>query len=250
MTLRNENLGKTSLFQAPAVIQMDEAAMLARLIFRDASVLILDKPAGIAVHKGAHGGADIEAFFPHLQFGLPRVPALAHRLDRETSGCLVLGRHAQALKRLGHCFSSNQVEKTYLALTVGAPPTDSGVLDTPILKTGHGARWRIVLDASGQEAITHYEVLHRGDVSLLKLTPKTGRTHQLRVHCAGAGFPIVGDPFYGVKEGLLSAQHASTMLHAASIAIPYYDKKPAIAAAAPLPAHMLALMEEYQIAAS
>lgn len=249
MTVRNENLEETSPYKAPAITTMSEAAMVGSLLFRDASVLVLNKPAGIAVHKGAHAGADIEAFFPHIQFGLPRVPALAHRLDRETSGCLVLGRHAQALKRLGHCFSSNQAEKTYLALVVGAPKDDAGVMDAPILKTGQGARWRIVLDASGQEAITHYEVLQRGEVSLLKLTPKTGRTHQLRVHCAGAGFPIVGDPFYGVKEGDLSAKNASTMLHAASIAIPYYDKKPPIAATAPLPAHMLALMEHYGITA-
>ncbi len=247
MINRNENLEALSPYKAPVISQLSAAEMEASLLFRDASVLILNKPAGIAVHKGAHGGPDIEAFFPHLQFGLPRVPALAHRLDRETSGCLVLGRHAQALKRLGHCFSSNQTGKTYLALTVGAPKEDSCVLDTPILKTGHGSRWRIVLDAKGQEAITHVEVLHRGEVSLLKLAPKTGRTHQLRVHCAGAGYPIVGDPFYGVKEGALSAANASTMLHASHIRIPYYDKKPAIEATAPLPAHMLALMEKYGI---
>lgn len=236
-----------SLWRAQPVLHLSAEEIQSLLLYRDAGVLILNKPASIAVHKGAHKGADIESFFHHVQFGLPRIPALAHRLDRETSGCLVLGRHAQAIKRLGHIFSSNQAEKTYLALVVGAPKSDAGVLDQPILKTGSGARWRIELHPDGQSALTYYEVLHRGAVSLLKLTPKTGRTHQLRVHCAGAGFPVVGDPFYGVKEGTLSAQNASTMLHAWKIILPFADKKPALAATAPLPMHFVTCMQAHGI---
>lgn len=241
----NENLPASDTWRVKPVEHLDEKHMEDLLLYRDGSVLVLNKPSGIAVHKGAHKGADIESFFHHLQFGLPRIPALAHRLDRETSGCLVLGRHAQAIKRLGHVFSSNQVKKTYLALVVGAPEKDEGVLNSPILKTGSGSRWRIELHPEGQHALTHFKVLQRGEVSLLELMPHTGRTHQLRVHCAGAGFPIVGDPFYGVKSGQLSAENASTMLHAASIAIPFYDKKPAIEVSAPLPNHVAACMQAH-----
>ncbi len=234
-------------FRAAPVTELSEAQMHALVLYRDAGVLIINKPAGIAVHKGAHGGADIESFFHHLQFGLPRVPSLAHRLDRETSGCLVLGRHPQAIRRLGHLFSSNQAEKTYLALVVGAPQQEYFTLDTPIRKTGHGARWRIELHPDGQQAITHVRVLQSGEVSLLELTPKTGRTHQLRVHLAGAGLPILGDPFYGVKEGKFSAAEASTMLHAWKIALPYDAKKTAITATAPLPNHLRVCLQLFPV---
>lgn len=233
-------------FLAPEVAGFDEAQMLEQLLYRDACMLIMNKPAGIAVHKGAHKGLDYESFFHFLQFGLPRTPKLAHRLDRETSGCLVLGRHTKALARLGKRFTQNRVEKTYLALVVGRPAQDTGIIDMPILKTGEGARWRIILDPAGQESITHYQLLdYQNGVSLLRLSPKTGRTHQLRVHLAGLGTPIIGDPFYGEKPEEYAAGNATTMLHAHQIEIPYYPNKPAISVTAPLPEHMLACMRAH-----
>jgi tRNA pseudouridine32 synthase/23S rRNA pseudouridine746 synthase len=205
----------------------------ARILYRDACLLVIDKPAGIAVHVTAHDKIALDQCFQHLQFGLPRAPALAHRLDRGTSGCLVLGRHAKALDRLGKMFKNQQVEKTYLALVAGVPPEAQGVISAPILKTGQGSKWKLQLDPTGQEAITEYRVLgSEGGISALALAPKTGRTHQLRLHCAYAlGTPILGDPFYGDAQGPI-------MLHAARIRIPYYHNKPAIDVGAALPLHM------------
>jgi RluA family pseudouridine synthase len=229
----------------PPLLSVSEAEMLARLLHRDAHFLVINKPPGIAVHIGANATVSIEQFFKYLQFGLPKPPVLAHRLDRETSGCLVLGRHRQATARLGELFKRNQIEKTYLALVHGAPEAEFGVIDRPILKSGQGSRWRITLDDAGQPAITEYKLLARAqNASLLELHPKTGRTHQLRVHCAFAlGCPIIGDPFYGPTTGMYTASNTSLMLHAARILIPYTQGKPALDVRAPLPPHILALAE-------
>lgn len=224
---------------------LDPAAMQALVLHRDACMLVIDKPAGIDVHVGAHGRMSIEQGFVHLQYGLPRVPSLAHRLDRETSGCLVLGRNPHGLKRLGELFASQQVQKTYLAVVSGAPPEAQGTVDAPILKSGQGSKWRITLDPTGQSAITDYRVLHTGDgVSVLALSPRTGRTHQLRVHCAFAlGCPILGDPFYAARTQSptlefgerMQGAHSRLMLHAARVEIPFYPKKPPVIVDAPLP---------------
>ena len=210
----------------------------ARLLYRDACLLVLDKPAGIAVHVTAHDKVALDAAFVHLQFGLPRAPALAHRLDRGTSGCLVLGRHRKALDRLGKLFKNQKVEKTYLAVVQGVPAQAEGIISAPILKSGEGSKWKMSLDPAGQEAITHYRVLSSGEgMSVLELSPKTGRTHQLRLHCSFAlNTPIIGDPFYAPPS-----EHPM-QLHAQRIAIPYYNNKPPIAAEAAVPPHMQALI--------
>src|SRR5213082_4159230 len=101
---------------------MTPEAMVARLLYRDGLMLVIDKPAGFAVHKGPKGGESLEDHFDALRFGLPRSPALAHRLDRDTSGCLVLGRHRKALQRLGALFASGTVEKVYWAVVEDRPP--------------------------------------------------------------------------------------------------------------------------------
>lgn len=220
-------------------------AFAARILYRDACMLILDKPAGIAVHVTAHDKIALDQGFTHLQFGLPRPPALAHRLDRATSGCLVLGRHRKALARLGKLFENQRVEKTYLAIVVGAPPEPEGVVNIPILKTGSGGNWRMELRADGQEAVSHYRLLSSGNgISVLELSPKTGRTHQLRLHCKALGCPILGDPFYGTLEGEFSAAAVPMQLHAHRICVPYYPKKPAIMAEAPVPLRMQEFMQQ------
>src|SRR5664279_4553637 len=101
----------------------------ARLLHRDGLMLVIDKPAGLPVHRGPKGGDNLEDCFGQLRFGLPRAPALAHRLDKDTSGCLVLGRHRKALERLGNLFKGGRVQKTYWAVVEGAPADDSGEID-------------------------------------------------------------------------------------------------------------------------
>src|SRR5450631_3068480 len=110
---------------------MTPEEMVARLLYRDGLMLVIDKPAGFAVHKGPKGGESLEDHFGALRFGLPRAPALAHRLDRDTSGCLVLGRHRKALATLGRLFKQGKIGKTYWAVVEDSPETDEGLIDMP-----------------------------------------------------------------------------------------------------------------------
>src|SRR5690242_20944449 len=120
---------------------MTPEEMLGRLLYRDGLMLVVDKPAGLPVHRGPKGGNALEDYFDALRFGLPRRPALAHRLDRDTSGCLVLGRHRQALARLGRLFASGRVEKVYWAVVRGAPPEPEGRIEAPLRKRNELRGW-------------------------------------------------------------------------------------------------------------
>jgi tRNA pseudouridine32 synthase/23S rRNA pseudouridine746 synthase len=221
---------------------LDEAAILARLLYRDALILIIDKPAGLPVHAGPKGGANLEASFEWLRFGLPQPPALAHRLDRDTSGCLVLGRHRRALARLGRQFASGRVAKTYWAVVAGEPPAESGTIDLPLAKRSTQQRgWWMKVDAEGQRAVTEYRLLGRAaGLSWLALHPLTGRTHQIRVHCEALGCPVLGDPIYGKDHQPQGQQPLH--LHSRAVSLPLYEGKPPVAAVAPAPAHMLAAL--------
>ena len=118
---------------------MTPEEMVSRLLYRDALMLVIDKPAGLAVHKGPKGGASLEDWFEHLRYGLPRPPALAHRLDRDTSGCLVLGRHPKALRRLGALFANGRVEKVYWAVVNGQPPEAEGSIESGLKSSTEAA---------------------------------------------------------------------------------------------------------------
>ena len=211
-----------------------------RLLYRDGLILVIDKPAGLPVHAGPGGGPNLEAAFDALRFGLPRPPALAHRLDRDTSGCLVLGRHRKALARLGRLFAAGQVEKVYWAVVDGAPAEPEGQVELALRKLTRRTGWTMVADRNGQTAITDYRVLGRTDgLTWLECRPRTGRTHQIRVHCAALGCPVVGDPTYG-RPG---APRGPLMLHARALTLPLYPGKPPIEVTAPVPAHMRAPLQ-------
>jgi tRNA pseudouridine32 synthase / 23S rRNA pseudouridine746 synthase len=215
----------------------------ARLLYRDASMLVLDKPPGIAVHAGPKGGANLEAMFGALQFGLPRPPALAHRLDRETSGCLVLGRHRQALADLGKLFADGRITKTYLAVVQGNLPEKDGRIELPLTKQSATRGWWMKVDRhNGQSAITEYSVLAEKDgFSLLELHPRTGRTHQLRVHLSALGAPIVGDRIYG--SAVPPPAGPMLHLHARRIVVPLRKNAAATCITAPLPPHIFKTIE-------
>jgi RluA family pseudouridine synthase len=212
--------------------------LMSRLLFRDGLVLILDKPAGIPVHAGPGGGENLEQYFPALRFGLPHPPALAHRLDRDTSGCLVLGRHRKGLSRVGKLFQDGKVEKTYWAVTAGVPAKPSGRISLPLTKETRKTGWKMVVDkANGQSAITDYRVLGTADGrAWIECHPRTGRTHQIRIHLAEIGCPILGDPAYGGPTGL------PLHLHSRAISFPLYPNRPPIGAEAPVPEHMRAAL--------
>ena len=181
--------------------------------------LVIDKPAGLAVHPGPRTPDSLEDLLPGFaQHGV--TPQPVHRLDRDTSGCLLLARRASALRTLSRAFAEGAVEKTYLAIVEGEISGDAGRTDQPLLK--HSDRktgWRMLPDAAGQSARTDWRVLTRREgLALLEFRPKTGRTHQIRVHATllGPGTAIVGDPVYGranVPGGV-----DGLMLHASSIA--------------------------------
>lgn len=209
--------------------------MQSRLLYRDGLILIVDKPAGLPVHKGPSGGPSLEDSFDALRFGLPKPPALAHRLDTDTSGCLVLGRHAKALRKLGKIFSSGQVQKTYWAVVHGTMPQKQGIIDAPLVKRSSKAKgWRMEAAADGQKAITHYKV--RGEaqgLSWVEFQPKTGRTHQIRIHALHLGCPLLGDPIYGRND------EGPMHLHARHIQFKLQVSKPDISVTADVPLHMI-----------
>lgn len=221
--------------------------MLTRLLYRDGLMLVIDKPAGLSVHRGPKGGASLEDYFDALRFGLPRLPALAHRLDRDTSGCLVLGRHRKALALLGKLFKQGSVGKTYWAVVEGAPETDEGRIDMPLAKLDENRGWWMKPDPDGKPASTVWKVMGRflhpspagqgrdKHLTWLALEPLTGRTHQLRVHCAEMGWPIFGDPIYGrAPRGGEPPLH----LHAREIVVPISKNKEPVTVTAPVPPHM------------
>ncbi|CAA2139310.1 Ribosomal large subunit pseudouridine synthase A (plasmid) [Methylobacterium bullatum] len=217
----------------------------ARLLYRDALVLVIDKPAGLPVHPGPKGGETLTDHLDALRFGLPRRPEAAHRLDRDTSGCLALGRHAKALARLNKLFAaSGTVGKTYWAIVEGGPSEDEGRIDLPLARRSDDPRsWWMKTDPAGDPSLTTWRVLGRSpDRSLawLALSPVTGRTHQLRVHCAAMGWPILGDTIYGTAP---RSGGPGLQLHARALTLPLYPKKPPIVVEAPAPGHMRERME-------
>jgi tRNA pseudouridine32 synthase/23S rRNA pseudouridine746 synthase len=215
---------------------MTPEEMLARLLYRDGLMLVIDKPAGFAVHRGPKGGLSLEDHFDTLRFGLPRNPALAHRLDKDTSGCLVLGRHRKALAALGKLFKQGKVGKTYWAVVEGAPVAEEGRIDLPLGKLDERRGWWMKPDRHGVPAVTTWKVMGRGDCfSWLALRPLTGRTHQLRVHCAEMGWPILGDNIYGHAP---RTGGPPLHLHAREVVVPISKNKPPVKIVAPLPAHM------------
>jgi RluA family pseudouridine synthase len=212
-----------------------------RILHRDGLILILDKPAGVPVHAGPGGGINLELYLEALRFGLPRAPTLAHRLDRDTSGCLVLGRHRKALARLGRLFAGGQVEKVYWAVVRGTPPEPEGRIELALKKRSEQRGWWMQPDPAGQAAVTDWRVLGRardgGGLTWLECRPRTGRTHQVRVHCAELGCPILGDPIYGPRGG--AGPPPPLHLHARAIAVPLYPNRAPVTAEAPPPAHMV-----------
>jgi tRNA pseudouridine32 synthase/23S rRNA pseudouridine746 synthase len=222
---------------------MTPEEMLARLLYRDGLMLVIDKPAGFAVHRGPKGGDALDAHFDALRFGLPRAPALAHRLDRDTSGCLVLGRHRKALAALGKLFKQGKVGKTYWAVVEGGPEADEGRIDVPLSKRDEARGWWMKADPHGLPSATTWRVMGRSAdnaLTWLALEPLTGRTHQLRVHCAEMGFPIVGDSIYGKAP---RTGGPALHLHAREVVVPISKSKPPVNITAPVPMHMCELLK-------
>jgi tRNA pseudouridine32 synthase/23S rRNA pseudouridine746 synthase len=245
-------LPKQMLLEPIPPKQMTPEQMVSRLLYRDGLMLVIDKPAGFAVHRGPKGGESLEDHFGALRFGLPRAPALAHRLDRDTSGCLVLGRHRKALAQLGKLFKTGALGKTYWAVVEGGPEAEEGQIELPLGRLDVSRGWWMKHDPCGQPAVTKWKVMGRNPLTSarsdegtaltwLALEPLTGRTHQLRVHCAAMAWPIVGDIIYGIAP---RAGGLPLHLHAREVVVPLYKNRPPIRVVAPISAHMRAALSQ------
>jgi tRNA pseudouridine32 synthase/23S rRNA pseudouridine746 synthase len=201
-----------------------------RILFIDGEAIVLDKPAGLPVDAPRDGSLSLENHLAGLTFGFHRWPLPVHRLDRDTSGCLLLARNPKAHKRFQAAFEAGAVAKRYLAVLDGVPAGEGGVIDLPLAKVSSAARgWRMTGDPKGKPSRTGWRLLAvKGNRALVEFRPETGRTHQIRVHAAeGLGAAVAGDPVYGRAGGPM-------LLHAAALTVPR-PPKPDIAAEAPLP---------------
>ncbi len=177
--------------------------------------LVIDKPAGLAVHPGLRTTDSLEMLLPALVPPRRPAPVPVHRLDRDTSGCLLLARDRAALRALGAAFAGRAVRKSYHAIIENPPEAEAGRVDAPLTKrSSRTTGWRMVADPAGKPATTDWEVLARdGALALVQFVPATGRTHQLRVHATllGPGCAILGDPVYGRPHRLGMMLHASAL---------------------------------------
>lgn len=194
------------------------------IIYKDDSLIVINKPPGIAVHRGRGSGDNLEQYLNQLSFGSPTPPIPAHRLDKDTSGCLILGRHKAALSKIGKMFMAKRINKTYWAIVEGDNfENKEGRIKFPLRKISQlGHNWWMEVNEEGKEAITDYKIIKLMErLALIELRPHTGRTHQLRIHCKSIGHPILGDKIYGNGNNIIPLH-----LHARSISIPQHDKKP------------------------
>lgn len=208
------------------------------ILYEDGEALVIDKPGGLPMDRPRAGGELLENHLGDLRLGFERRPVPVHRLDADTSGCLLLARNPKALKRFAAAFEARQVTKRYLGILAGIPEQKEGTIELALTKISSEADgWRMIPAKKGKPSLTEWKVIAESDGrALVEFRPVTGRTHQLRVHSAsGIGIPLLGDPIYGDGKGAWR-----TMLHAVAIEVAR-DGKPPIAATAPWPAEFAAL---------
>ena len=211
------------------------------ILFEDGEALVINKPAGLPVDRPKRGGPALWDHIEQLKLGFQRPPVAVHRLDTDTSGCLILARNPKALKRFNKAFEDRLVGKTYLAVMDFEPSEPSGTIELNLSKISSAEKgWRMIAAKKGKPAVSHWELVQtigEGDRkrSLIRFRPETGRTHQLRVHALqGLGVPLLGDPVYGPVRGQNKGA-PRTMLHAEAIHMTRPGKEP-VSAYAPFPA--------------
>lgn len=208
------------------------------VLFEDGEALVIDKPAGLPIERPRAGGPCLEDRAAEFRLGFARSPVPVHRIDTDTSGCLLLARNPKALKRFNAAFEAREVEKVYLGVVAGPVAGEGGTIELSLAKISSAEKgWRMIPAKKGKPAVTHWRKLAEQDgLTLVEFRPETGRTHQIRVHAlAGLGSALLGDPVYGDGKGA-----ARTMLHAAELTVPR-EGKPPVHAVAPLPVDFVAL---------
>jgi 23S rRNA pseudouridine1911/1915/1917 synthase len=235
----------TSAAPQPEAIQLN-------VLYEDDDVIAINKSAGMVVHPAAGNpsGTLVNAMLAHapdlLGVGDEHRPGIVHRLDKETSGILLVAKTDVAYKALQDQFKARTIKKTYLALCVGNVQPDRGRINKPIARDP-SHRQRMAVVAGGREAVTDYAVQEVfGNYSLLRLHPQTGRTHQIRVHLASIGFPLVGDGLYGAtkRDALSKRLTPRHMLHASELSFEQPSSRKAIKLYAPIPEDMSSVIAE------
>lgn len=228
--------------EKPVVVKPEDVALLKSMIlYEDEDVIVLNKIPGLAVQGGSGTTRHIDGMLPGLAVNGVR-PRLVHRLDRDTSGVLILARSGQAAAALGKSFHSRAAKKLYWALVIGRPEIEDGLVKAPLAKEPGARGERMEVSDEGKHAITRFHVMDAAGMkcSWLALMPLTGRTHQLRAHCAHMGTPIVGDGKYGATDAYLTGTVSRKLhLHARRLIVPHPNRaRGVIDVTAPLPDHM------------
>lgn len=235
---------------APRSVEIVPEDIPLDILFEDADLLVVNKPAGLVVHPapGHDSGTLVNALLHHCRdlegIGGEKRPGLVHRLDKDTTGALVVAKTEKAMASLARQFKSRRVRKDYAALVWGRPEPAAGTIRTLVGRNPHDRKKMSARPASGREAVTHYETAKSlGPVSLLRVRIETGRTHQIRVHLAHVGHPVVGDRQYGrARDTELPAPAARQMLHAERLAFRHPRTNEPMEFTAPLPEDMRRLL--------
>jgi 23S rRNA pseudouridine955/2504/2580 synthase len=203
---------------APKISEQKLSLVKESIIYRDENLIAIDKPTGIAVQAGNKNDFSIDLALPYLKFEKEETPRLVHRLDRDTSGVLLLARNRKTATLLTDAFRAKTIRKTYLGLVKGCPTRQEDIINMALLEKTFGNSKKVFRSIEGKESTTHYKVLKNyGDYSLLELKPITGRMHQLRVHCKEIGHPIIGDQKYGNIANQLQPDKKRLCLHSLRI---------------------------------
>ncbi len=208
------------------------------ILYEDGEALVIDKPAGLPIDRPRRGGPCLEDHVETLKLGFQRAPVPVHRLDTDTSGCLLLARNPKSLKRFNKAFEDRLVGKIYHGIVAGELAEDEGTIELSLSKISSAEKgWRMIAAKKGKPSVTHWrKISETGGVTLVEFRPETGRTHQIRIHAlAGLGKPLLGDPVYGDGKGA-----PRTMLHASELSL-QRENKPAIEATSALPADFATL---------
>jgi 23S rRNA pseudouridine1911/1915/1917 synthase len=228
----------------PAEVPLEAQDVGLRVAYEDEHLLVVDKPAGVVVHpsSGHETGTLVHGVLAHgAAGGEEERPGIVHRLDRDTSGLLVVARSEEAYERLKELVQRRQLERTYLALVRGRPRSRTGRIDAPIGRDRHEPTRQSLDTDRPRDAVTHFELVELlGQEALLRVRLETGRTHQIRVHLAAIGLPVVGDPVYGVPDPALGRQ----FLHAARLAFQHPFTGERIDVESPLPPELSGYLEE------
>ncbi len=235
----------------PAPTELVPQPLPLAVVYEDEDVLVIDKPAGLVVHPAPGHPTDtlanaLRARYPDLEIGGALRPGIVHRLDKDTSGLLVVAKHDRALASLVDQMKRRAVRKEYVALVHGNLPRDAGVIDAPLGRHPH-ERKRMAVVPGGREARTHFRVLERfGQYTLVEARLETGRTHQIRVHFAALGHPLAGDPVYGASREALPLRRQ--FLHACRLGFALPGSGREVLFESPLPADLRAALDRLRVA--